>query len=260
MSQSITKMETIQAVDRAFSILEMISRQGSTSLADIQKASKINKASLSRLVYTLVENGYLEKNEKTGEYAMTLKTYEVGINAVQNLDKLSLINSTLADLSAATGRIAQFSIEDNYQLLCLQSIGQKTSTFSVYTNVGKRTPLYCTSAGKAILSAETNIQIMEKWNSFNVMPYTEHTITDLHQFLQEISEVRKKEYALDREESEYGLFCVGAVVMDQTGGPIGAISISGDTLTPEEEKSIAGLLLPTVQRLSALFGYVTRVN
>ena len=109
MSQEIekaeTKPETIQAVDRALQILETIGRVNSMSLAELNKEIKVNKASLSRLIYTLVHNGYLAKNEKTGDYSLTLKTYEVGLNAVQNLDKLSLINSTLVDLYNRTGTV-----------------------------------------------------------------------------------------------------------------------------------------------------------
>ena len=115
MSKAIQKMETIQAIDRAFQILETISRSGNMTLAELHEKMNISKASLSRLVYTLVENGYIEKRPNN-EYSLTLKAYEVGINAVQNLDQISLINSTLADLSRETGRVAQFSVEDNNQL------------------------------------------------------------------------------------------------------------------------------------------------
>ena len=96
MSKAIEKMETIQAIDRAFQILETISRSGNMTLAELHEKMNISKASLSRLVYTLVENGYIEKRPNN-EYSLTLKAYEVGINAVQNLDQISLINSTLAD-------------------------------------------------------------------------------------------------------------------------------------------------------------------
>ena len=89
MSDGAVKIETIQAVDRAFQILETIGRVNSMSLAELNKEIKVNKASLSRLVYTLVQNGYLAKNEKNGDYSLTLKTYEVGLNAVQNLDSES---------------------------------------------------------------------------------------------------------------------------------------------------------------------------
>lgn len=257
MSKAIQKMETIQAIDRAFQILETISRSGNMTLAELHEKMNISKASLSRLVYTLVENGYIEKRPNN-EYSLTLKAYEVGINAVQNLDQISLINSTLADLSRETGRVAQFSVEDNNQLLCVQSIGQTAPSFSVYTNVGRRSPLYCTSAGKAILSTYSNHEIIEKWEKFNVKRLTEHTITDVHALLQDISEVKQRHYALDREENEYNIFCVGALVMNYTNTPLGAISISGTTLTQEEEHAISETLIAAVRRLSATLGYVMR--
>ena len=245
MAEETVKTETIQAVDRALQILETIGRVNSMSLAELNREIKVNKASLSRLVYTLVQNGYLAKNEKSGEFSLTLKTYEVGLNAVQNLDKLSLIKSTLVDLNSRCGRIAQFSVEDNNQLLCLQSIGKEAMSFSVYTSVGHRSPLYSTSAGKALLSAYSNGEIIEK-------------LTDLQLFLQDIGLTRQRGYALDREENEYHVFCVGAVVMDFSNRPIGAISISGSTLTPQEEKEVSSMLLSSSRKLSGLLGYAVR--
>lgn len=251
------KPETIQAVERALQILELLAENGSMSLNDLHKEIKVNKASLLRLAFTLTQNGYVDKHAETGNYSLTTKTYEVGIHALQNLDKLSLINSVLADLSAQTGRIAQFSIEDHNQLLCLQSIGQKTPSFSIYTNVGNRSPLYCTSAGKAILAGYSSSEIMEKWESFQVRALTEHTITDVHRLLEELSQVRQRHYAVDREENEYNVFCVGAAVLGNTNAPVGAVSISGRSLTADEEKRISEILLPSVQLLSGYMGYVS---
>lgn len=147
-------------------------------------------------------------------------------------------------------------MEDHQELLCIQSIGQKSPSFSVYTNVGRRSPLYCTSAGKAILSTYSNSEIMEKWQQMNILPLTEHTITDIHEFLQEMAKVRQHQYALDREENEYQIFCVGAIVMDHTNSPIGAVSLTGNTLSEEEEKEISQILLQGTKSLSNLLGYV----
>lgn len=258
MAEGTVKTETIQAVDRALQILETIGRVNSMSLAELNKEIKVNKASLSRLVYTLVQNGYLAKNEKTGDFSLTLKTYEVGLNAVQNLDKLSLINSTLVDLNSRCGRIAQFSVEDNNQLLCLQSIGKEAMSFSVYTSIGHRSPLYSTSAGKALLSSYSNGEIIEKWNRMNIQPLTENTITDLQAFLQDTGLSRQRGYALDMEENEYHVFCLGAVIMDYSNKPIGAISLSGSSLTKQEEEELSGLLLSSCRKLSGLLGYAMR--
>lgn len=251
------KLEPIQAVERALQVLETLSVHGSMGLNDLYKITKINKASLLRLCFTLVEQGYLHKNEESGIYTLTLKSYEIGLRAVQNLDKMSLISATLADLSAATGRIAQFSVEDNNQLLCLQSIGQKNNMFSVYTNIGGRSPLYCTSAGKALLSAYPNTEILEKWKSFNIQPLTRHTIQNVQDLLADISKTRQRGFALDMEENEYNLCCIGSIVLGATGKPLGAISLSGEVFKSEKEiDDMAAILLPAVSRLSGMMGYI----
>ena len=255
MEEKVVKAGTIQAVDRAFQILETVGRENSISLGELSKMIQVNKASLSRLIYTLVQNGYLSKNQKDNSYSLTLKAYEVGLNAVQNLNKLSLIHSSLADLNNSCGRVAQFSVEDNDQLVCLQSIGAESMSFSVYTSVGRRSPLYSTSAGKALLSMYSNDKLIEKWKRIKVKPVTKHTITDLQMFLKEIGLTRQRGYALDREESEYHLYCIGTAIMDYSNRPIGAISVSGNSLTEQEEKEISALILESARKLSYLLGY-----
>lgn len=247
------KPTTIQTVDRAFQILEIISARGPLNLGDLHAEIKVNKASLLRLLQTLTENGYLERNEQTKEYALTLRLYETGISAVQRQDRSSIINTMLTRLSQETGRIAQYSIEDNNELLCIQSIGPEGPAFSFYTNAGTRSPLYCTSAGKAILASYSNAQIMEKWETLNVRPLTEHTITDVHRLLADVSQIRSRQYALDLEENEYGVFCIGAIVRERSG-QIGAVSISGKTMTEAEEAQLSEKLLPTVRLLSGMLG------
>lgn len=255
--ETANKVEPIQAVARAFTVMEAISKNGSMGLNDLHKLLNVNKASILRLAYTMVECGYLQKNEETGEYSLTLKAYEIGLKAVSNLDKMSLVTTTLADLSTQTGRIAQFSVEDNNQLLCLQSIGQKDNLFSVYTNLGGRSPMYCTSAGKALLSAYSNTEIIEKWDTFDIQPLTSHTITDVQQLLSDISLIRQRGYALDIEENEYNMFCIGTIVRGQSGKPIGAISLSGSSMTEEDIKNLSVPLLTSASRLSGLMGYIT---
>ena len=162
------------------------------------------------------------------------------------------------DLYNRTGRIAQFSVEDNNQLLCLQSIGKEAVSFSIYTSVGHRSPLYSTSAGKALLSTYSNGEIIEKWDKMNIQSLTENTLIDLQLFLQDIGLTRQRGYALDREENEYHVFCVGSVIMDFSNRPIGSISISGSSLTEQEEKELSSLLMTSCRKLSGLLGYAIR--
>ena len=245
----------ILSIERAFLALETISRIGPANFTDLQKTLGINKASLSRIINTLESIGYIEKNKQNGNLSLTLKSYEVGISAVQNQNQISLINSTLIDLRNETGLISQFSIEDNYELICLQSMANNDSVYSSHTSVGQRSPLYSTSAGKAILATYSNNEIYEMWEHLNVKPLTSNTITTVEELIEDLNKTRTRGYALDIEENEYGLFCMGTAILNQHRTPIGAISVSGTSMTKEEEENLSKIVPVYSKRLSTLLGY-----
>ena len=91
----------------------------------------------------------------------------------------------------------------------------------------------------------------------DVKPLTRHTITDVQDLLEDISLTRQRGYALDNEENEYNLCCIGTIVRGQTGVPVGAVSLSGSVFKDEKEiQQIADILLPAVNRLSGMMGYI----
>lgn len=253
---STEKSNSFQAIDRACLVLETIASQGTMSLNELHHQLGLNKASLSRIVISLANNGFLNRDEKTGDYSLSLKLFEIGVKATKNANYPVLINSELEKLANTLDVIAQFSIEDHNELLCLQSFNPKSNGFSVYTSVGGRSPLYATSAGKAILSTYTNEEIIEKWPHFDVKQFTIHTLTTPEALLQDIAQTRRRQYALDDQETENGLYCIGAVVMNYTNRAIGAISLSLSHMSPEDEKRCSQELLKSTQLLSASMGYI----
>lgn len=249
------KTGSVQAINRAFLVLETVAETSSLSINDLHNKLGLNKASLSRIASTLCSNGYLNRDARTGNFTLSLRAFEVGVHAVRNLDYINLIKGALVELSSSLGVIAQFSIEDHNELLCLESFDQQNTDFSIYTRVGQRTPLYSTSAGKAILSTYSNEEIIDKWGRMEIKTLTENTITDVKTLLKDIAQIRQRNYALDLEESEHGLFCVGTVLLNYNRKPIGAISLSTNSLTEEEQLRYSEALLQRVQRLSSMLGY-----
>ena len=250
---SAESMKPVQAVERAFTVIESLAQNGAMTLKELNAVVSVNKASLLRLLFTLTENGYVKRNDD-GSYTLTFKLYTTAVSSMQNVDRIALINEALSELNRSTGRVAQFSIEDGNQLMCLQSVGSSSSLFSIYTESGQRSPLYCTSAGKALLATHPNAQIADRWDALNAQRLTEHTLVDLQDFLRDMSETRRRQYALDVEENEYGIFCIGTVVKGDNCQPIGAISLTGTSLTPNEERDLAAALLPAARSLSKSFG------
>lgn len=249
---------SVQVIDRTFKILETIARSGSMSLKDIYTTLELNKASVLRIVTALCSNGYVHRDSASGNYSLTFKAFEVGVYAVRNVNYISFIKSFLERMSTELGVIAQFSVEDNNELLCLESYDPTGSSFSVYTRVGQRSPLYSTSAGKAILSTYSNEEIRAKWPAMNVRAFTQNTITTLDALLQDIGQIRQRNYATDNEESEPGLFCIGTVLLNYNRRPIGAISLSTNHMTEDIRQSLSSALLDQSRQLSYMLGYSVR--
>lgn len=255
MHEETNAGNNVQAIERAFQVLEAVAAGSSLSLNDLYSDLKINKASLLRILASLIKSGYIAKDDNE-KYFLTMKAFSIGINAIKNLDYLKIVREVLHELSSTTGTIAQFSIDDGNELLCLESVDSKSNGFSIYTRIGSRTPLYATSAGKALLSTYSNDEIALRWSNFNVHSYTENTITSLNDLMNEIAAIRRKNYAVDHEETERNLFCVGSVVLNYSNKPVGAISLSLDRLDDETEAYLSGVLLDKVHSLSKLFGYI----
>jgi IclR family KDG regulon transcriptional repressor len=245
----------VQALDRGLLVMETIAVDGPMTLNDIHKKLNLNKPSLSRLLSTLCDDGYLLQNDNDGTFKLSMKMFEIGVKAVRNVAYLSLVRENLAQLSSELNVVAQFSIEDKNELLCIESFDQSNATFSVYTNVGERSSLFSTSAGKAILSTYSNNEIREKWDNAHIVQLTSNTILNFDDLMRDISQTRSRNYALDMEENEPGLFCIGTVLMNYNRVPIGAISLSSHSMTKEEEKERSELLLQHAQRISYMLGY-----
>lgn len=96
---------------------------------------------------------------------------------------------------------------------------------------------------------------MEKWKHMEIRTLTSNTITDIDALLQDIALTRQRNYALDMEESEYGVYCIGTALLNYNRQPIGAISLSSSSMTAEEQECYGDALLQQSKRLSNMLGY-----
>ena len=86
---------------------------------------------------------------------------------------------------------------------------------------------------------------------------TSNTLLSVEEVLQQLSVIRKCGYAVDNEELEYGLVCLGVAIMDSNNKPVGGISVSGPLhrMTAEHLQPIIRAVQQTAQQLSRLLAY-----
>lgn len=248
----------IQSVFRALKILEFLSKRDiAVGLTEISKGMELSKSTTYGLVATLELYGYVEQDPITGKYSLGLKNFELGQAYVSKLDLREITLPDLRELSRHFGETAHLAILSGKEVVYIDKVDGSRS-IGIQSRVGGRNPAYCTGVGKALLSGISDQKIEEMYAGERFEQYTEHTVVNLEDILEQIRQVRKLGYSSDMEEIELGLRCIAAPVKNSKGNVVAAISLSGPSNRLDDVK-IMDIIQEVTERagkISLRLGYL----
>ena len=252
----------IQVLDRAFRILEELA-DGPSEMAGIELSArvKLHRSTTHRLLAILEKNRFVERNQANSRYRLGWRLFELGMIAASRLDLYERAKPRLMELVKETGETAHIGILRQGEVISLLNFEGERSVRMPAT-VGRRTPLHCTSQGKAILAFSPPEEVDAVLANYLFAGYTMNTITDRPRFESELKLVRRRGYAMDNEEFEKGLRCIGAPVRDHTGEVIAAISIAGPSfrIAGSQIPELSKCVVAAAGRLSASMGYGSKTK
>lgn len=242
----------VQSISRVLDVLETLAAaEAELSLSELQSRLDLPLPTLHRLLKALAERGYVEQSGDTRRYGPGLKILEVADAAKRNVrfDLARLVRPFLQRLTDASGESSNFVIRHDRSIVCVEQVSSLRSV-RMFTEVGHRAPLYCTGAGKAILSTLPESQLDELIATIDIERLTPHTLASEGDLVRDVAQARQRGFAVDNEEFELGVRCVAAPIFDMSQRCVGAVSISGPTTRMSSER--AAELGPDVCRMSAL--------
>lgn len=249
--------ELVQSIDRALCILEILSDYDEgLGIAEISEKSNLHKSTVYRILNTLICKGYVSQNIEINKYVLTLKLFELGSKKVVKMDLVSVSQPYLKELMRETDEVVHLVTREKNEVIYIAKIEPKKSII-MYTRLGMRKPMYCTAMGKAIMAELTEEEVQNIWNESDIKRYTDNTVVDLVQLKNNLKEIRLKGYAVDNQEVENGIICIGAVIKDYKSKICGAISISMSIISSTEDKieCMAKSLLDCSNKISKELGY-----
>ncbi len=154
------------------------------------------------------------------------------------------------------GETVFFCILDEGQVFYVEKVESQRSVRTACT-VGSRAPAYCTAVGKAMLAELPDAEVSKIVRRWGLKEVTANTITTANALKTELKAVRARGFAIDDEEKEEGLRCVGAAVRSHSGELAAAMSISGPAfrITKERVPEIGRAVMRAANELSAELGY-----
>jgi DNA-binding IclR family transcriptional regulator len=247
----------VQVLDRALAILDTLSAQGpDLSLGELSEKLDLHKSTTHRLMMVLERHKLIERNSVNGRYRLGLKLFELGTKAVSQLDLRERARPFLEKLVLETSETVHLCLLDDSEVVYLDKV-EPVRSVRMATSVGRRNPAHCTAVGKAIMAYLSDAQVEEIVRKQGMKAMTANTITSLVELKKELKVVRERGYAIDNEEIEEGVRCVGCVVRGFSGEPLAAISVSAPAfrLTKDKVKVLSRPVVAAANALSQELGF-----
>jgi DNA-binding IclR family transcriptional regulator len=149
-----------------------------------------------------------------------------------------------------TGATVHLAVMEQGEVILIDRV-EPNGTARLATWVGKRMGLHCTAVGKAIIAHLPPGVLDELIHRQGLIRYNENTIACTRKLRAACEQIRQLGYAIDDEEEEIGIRCIGAPIYNDRGEVVAAVSISGAKAQFEDIPAKAEL----VKRSAALLSH-----
>ena len=254
--EAFNRNGTSTSVNRAFAILDVLAAKSESGIALAETATRLrlSRSTAHRYLVTLEKLGVIERDAQD-RFHLGLKMIELAGRTLTSSDLRRQGEPFLEELAARTEETTHLAVLSGLDVVYIAK-GDSARAIRMYSHIGARAPVYSTALGKAIL-AYSDSTLFEQVVRNGLTPRTLHSITSRRALSEEIEHVRQHGFAIDDQENELGVCCVGAPIFDYTCRPIAAISISGpaDRITPARQPELGPVVRDAALRLSRRMGY-----
>lgn len=238
-----------QAALRAVRLLKMFSNERpEMSLAELSRASGLNKTTTHRLLRALQSESLIDRNPATSAYSLGAGLMALGVQALASSDLRRRVRPVLRALARETGETATLEVPFEDSMLILDEVAGSHVLGSA-GNIGTRWPMHATSTGKVWLAFDDSG--MERLGK-KLKAITAKTITNRAALEPLLADIRRRGYAISVDELEEGFTAVAAIIRGVLGDVQGALSIGGPNqrLTPSRCAELGNSLCRAAQQLS----------
>jgi IclR family acetate operon transcriptional repressor len=244
-------------ISRLFQVIEFLAASDDwVSLRTMARELHITPTAAFRILNPLKELGYVRQHSQDSKYQLTLKIAGVSAQVLEKVQLRQIAHPFLQQLTSVTNETTHLAVLDDREFIYIDKV-DNSQAVRMRSRVGQRGLLHCTAVGKAMLAQVSPPELSQILGSIVFHPRTNHTITDPIQFQEQLAEIRRQGYAVDDEENEIGIRCIGSPIFDHAGRLAGALSISGWTITMTHERlpGLAQELIQNCQGISQALGF-----
>lgn len=243
------------ALDRLLDVLESVMRHGSDStLAEIASGANMPKSTAHRILMGLCRRGYVTARLH-GHYGPGPQMFVLAGMANVIRDYALIARDALGVLRNYTRDTIHLALLVGDTAVYVEKLDGSRPYRSI-SKVGLPLQLHSTAMGKAMLAAlgdEERERLLER---LPLTSRTPRTLTSAPNLRSELELVRSRGFAIDDEENEEFIRCVGAAFRDHNNTVAGAVSVSAPSflMSPEQALALAPHVRTAADTISQALG------
>lgn len=224
----------VQSVDRALTIMEILSRDGWSGVTEIANELGINKSTVFRLIATLKRRGLVEQHPETQKYRLGFAVVRLAAGVRATADIIQIARPICERLSEQVGETVNIAVLEAGAVVNIDQVNASPSALTVDW-FGQRSAPHATSTGKVLL-ANSPRSAVEEYLDGELEAFTPNTIADAAQLRETLAQVAAQGWAQAQDELEIGLSAVSAPIRTGSGSVAAALCVSGLTFRLHGER------------------------
>lgn len=246
----------MRALDRGLLLLDVLSEAQELPLSEVARRLHLPFSTTFRLLETLRRRGFVSQSSETGLYRLGIRAFEVGSTFLTQGQLHEAAHPVMNALVDELNETVNLAVLDKTEAVYIHRVESRLLVRK-FTQLGARTPLYCTGVGKVLLAWRPPEEALALLTEGPLVPLTKNTHTEPKAIVEELRQVRARGYAVDNEERELGVRCVAAPVRDGKGRVIAALSLSAPAarLPRARMGAIAARMMAAAGQISAGLGW-----
>jgi DNA-binding IclR family transcriptional regulator len=252
-----SERDLVKSAARSLDILEFLSNHsGGVTLTELRQHLKIPISSLYNIMMTLVQKGYVVRDELTLMYRLGPKVGQLAASYHNQVDLIQVADPYMNWLNRLTGETTSLTVlRDDVVVFIHKAVSD--SNLQVVNPVGTTLAAHATGSGKVMLAYLPEGEFERIYPKEHLQKLTPNTITSKKKLKMLLPEIAANGYAFDNEESTTGIWAVAACIHDRLGSPLAALSVVGliGRVQNKNYQSWPQQIKETSDEISAALGY-----
>lgn len=244
---------SIQVIDRSAQLLDALAASANPlSLKLISAETGLHPSTAFRILNALAQHGFVERSGE-GHYQLGYKLLQLSAHVRGRVDIRREARPVMDWLRDEIGESVNLTVREGDEVVYVDR-SLPNRMMRVEQVIGSRAPLHVTAVGKIFLAQLGREETQAYARRTHLPRFTENTLTRVDVLWAQAQAALENGYALDDEEAEIGVGCIGVPLRDGQGAVVAGLSISA----PRERRQAGwiDMLQQAGKKISARLGYV----